>query len=196
MKAILANGPVSRPAHSYSRRPIGTGPRTRVETRPAHRATRLAAARKPGRPLTRTRTTLYATIVASALVSLTAIGIGAAVDAPRSLMSRADYAEAKKVIEADTRTALMKCRSLEGKAKDVCKAEANAADRVSKADLDARYRGTVDAESDARLARAKAQYEIAKAKCGDRIGGEKSACLTAARHEKARAIAEARPSTT
>ncbi len=142
------------------------------------------------------RTTLYATLVAALLVSATAYGISAAVDSPRSLMSPTDYSVAKKAIESQTRTALAGCRDMDGQAKDVCKAEARADERIRKADLDAQYRGTVAAAADARLARAKAQYDVAKAKCSDQHGEAKLSCLRDARSEKARALAQAKQTTT
>jgi hypothetical protein len=142
------------------------------------------------------RTTLYATLVAALLVSATAYGISAAVDSPRSLMSPTDYSIAKKAIESQTRTALAGCRDMDGQAKDVCKAEARADERIRKADLDAQYRGTVAAAADARLARAKAQYDVARAKCSDQHGEAKLSCLRDARSEKAKALAQAKQATT
>ena len=44
----------------------------------------------------------------------------------------------------------------------ICRAEARAEERVKKADLQARYLGTVAAAGDARLARTKAAYDVAK----------------------------------
>ena len=142
------------------------------------------------------RTTLYATLVAALLVSATAYGISAAVDSPRSLMSPADYSAAKKGIESQTRTAFAGCRDMDGQAKDVCKAKARADERIRKADLDAQYRGTVAAAADARLARAKAQYDVAKARCSDQHGEAKLSCLRDARSEKAKALAQAKQTTT
>ncbi|HUQ28508.1 MAG TPA: hypothetical protein VM051_07935 [Usitatibacter sp.] len=134
------------------------------------------------------RTTLVATLAGALLVSATAFGISAAVDSPRSLMSPADYSLAKKAIESDTRVLLAKCRDQDGQLRDVCKAEARADERVRKADLEAQYRGTVASAADARLARAKASYEVAKARCGDHRGEDKLSCLRSARTEKARAL--------
>ncbi|HXN16088.1 MAG TPA: hypothetical protein VN878_06905 [Usitatibacter sp.] len=142
------------------------------------------------------RTTLYATLIGALLVSAAALGIGAAADSPRSLMSPSDYSQSKRAIEAEKRLALARCRLLDGLSKDLCKAQARAEERIQKADLEARYRGTVGAAAEARLARAKAQYDIAKTKCGDLRGDEKSACLQSAREEKTRALAEAKLAST
>jgi hypothetical protein len=138
------------------------------------------------------RTTLYATILGAFLVSAAAFAISAAVDSPRSLMSPIDYGIAKKAIEGDIRTVLARCGDLDGQAKDVCKAEAKADERNRKADLEAQYRGTVAAAADARLTHAKAQYDVARVKCGDQHGEDRIACIRSARADKAKALADAK----
>ena len=122
------------------------------------------------------------------MVRATAFGISAAVDSPRSLMSPVDYSAAKRAIESVAHTAIAKCREQEGQARDVCKAEVRADERVRKADLEAQYRGTVASAADARVARAKASYEVAKARCSDQRGEEKVTCLRSARADKAKAV--------
>ena len=52
------------------------------------------------------------------------------------------------------------------------------------------------ASDDARLERAKARYDIARASCSDQRGENKLACLKAARAEKAKALAEAKHAAT
>jgi hypothetical protein len=138
------------------------------------------------------RTTLFATIAGALLVSATALGISAAVDSPRSLMSPVDYGASKKAIEGETHVALSKCRELDSQAKDLCKAEAKADERIRKADLEAQYRGTVSAAADAKLARAKAQYDVARAKCSDQRSEDKISCMRQARAEKAKALSDAK----
>jgi hypothetical protein len=140
-------------------------------------------------------TTLYASLVGALAVSATAFGISTAVDSPRSLMSPIDYGAAKKVIEAEASTAIERCRAMDGRDREVCKAEARATERVGKADLEAQYRGTVAAATDARLARAKARFEVAKVKCADQRSEDKVSCLRSARAEKAKALAEAKLAT-
>jgi hypothetical protein len=138
------------------------------------------------------RTTLYATIIGALVLSAAAFGISAAVDAPRSLMAPLDYSTARKAIEGDSRAALAKCRDLEEHAMDICKADARADERIRKADLEAGYRGTVAAAADAKLARAKAEYDVARVKCGGWHGDGKLSCLRSARADKAKALADAK----
>lgn len=138
------------------------------------------------------KTTIYATLVAALLVSATAWGISAAVDSPRSLMAPSDYNVAKSAIESDVRGAMSRCRDGDGQAREICKAEARADERVRKADLEARYRGTVGAQAEAKIARVKARYEVAKTRCSAEHGEGKLACIRSARSEKAREIAAAK----
>ena len=180
------------PSRVRPRRQIGVGARAIIVTDPA----RISYQRRHPQPVKQGRkmqlTTLYATLVGALAVSATAFGISTATDTSRSLMSPVDYGEAKKAIEAETRVAVSHCRDLEGQSKDLCKAEARAEERIRKADLEARYRGTVAAAADARLARAKAQYEIAKARCSAERSEDKLACLRSARADKAKALNEAK----
>jgi hypothetical protein len=142
------------------------------------------------------RTTLYATIIGALVLSAAAFGISAAVDAPRSLMAPLDYSAAKRTIEGDSRAALARCHDLEDHPLDICKADARADERIRKADLEADYRGTVAAAADAKLTRAKAEYDVARVKCAGWHGEGKLSCLRSARADKAKALANAKLAST
>jgi hypothetical protein len=180
------------PSAVRRRRQIGRGARAIIVTNPAHAAFRRGVQRPLKRGTKMKRTTMYASLAGALMFSAAAFGITSAMDTPRTLMSPADYSVAKKAIEQETRVSLGRCRDVEGAARDVCKAEVRAEERIKKADLDARYHGTVSAVADARLARAKAQYDVAKAKCSSFASEQKVDCLQSARAEKARAFADAK----
>jgi hypothetical protein len=127
------------------------------------------------------RVTFWSTTALAFVLSVAAVAISAAVDTPRTLMSRADFVEARRAIEGETRAALAGCRGTSGVEREICKAEAHGADRVKKADLQVRYHGTVAASQDARLVRAKVTYEVARARCGAQTAAERPDCLRAAR---------------
>jgi hypothetical protein len=133
-----------------------------------------------------------ALVLGGSLASLAAVAIGAAVEPSRALMARQDYAHALKQIEAGTRVALANCRELQDEARTICRTRARAQDRVGKAELQARYLGTAEAAGTARLARARAEYDVAKATCLARDGVARATCIASARTERARAAAEAR----
>jgi hypothetical protein len=142
------------------------------------------------------RQTVVASTLLAAALSVAAVGIGAAVDMPRTLMSPVDFQAGKRAIEADTRLALARCREAVASAREVCKAEARGHERVRKAELNARYHGTVVAQEEVRFARAKALYDVARARCGSRLGEERIDCLRAAREDRNRTLAEAKPAST
>ena len=199
MKPLPIAGPVVRPAlssstreafphHLYSRQPIGRGPRPVIRTDPASVNTRRSV--KRGSALKRTG--LYGTAASAVLISLTALGIGM-VDSPRSLMSRQAYDDSRVQIEEGRRVALAHCRLVDAAEKELCRAQARADERVRKADLEARYLGTVSAASQARLTRVKAQFDLARLQCSQRFAQERSDCLEAARSERAKALADGSP---
>ena len=135
------------------------------------------------------RTSLYIAAALAVVLSVVALGISAAVDTPRTLMSRADYAAAKRAIESESTLAYAGCRDQKGAAREVCKAEVRGAERVKIADLQARYYGTVAAQESAREARVKAKFEVAKAQCNVRGGDSEPECLRAARDDQAKNLA-------
>lgn len=189
---MRAQGPVHGSALVASRRPIGTGARAVAATDPARIVTRrVTHVERPKRPMKR-RAIYRASLFAIALGGA-ALGIGASIEAPPTLMSPAQHLQARKAIEAESRLALARCRDAAGIEKDVCKAAAAAEDRVKKAELDARYYGTVDAERRVQEVRGRAAYEIARARCGAYAGAERVDCLRAAREERGRGIADGEP---
>lgn len=141
-------------------------------------------------------TSVCFTAAVGGFLSLAALGIGAAVDMPATLMSRADYHHQKNAIEAGMRLEIGRCRALHGIERAVCKAEIRASQRVEIAQLQARYHGTVAAAEDARAARARAAYEVAKARCGASRGDQRLACVSAAREAMTQSLAQARLATT
>lgn len=136
------------------------------------------------------RTLVYTAILATGL-SLAALGIRAAVDNPPTLMSPVDFSQMKKTIEANTRLALSRCRDAAGSDREVCRTQARADERVQKAELHARYYGTVSAMSAARTVRAKASFDVAKARCSSQMGEERADCLRLARVERNKLLAQA-----
>jgi hypothetical protein len=205
MAAVIAQGPIhgSAPcalsprleqsaravANFGSRRQIGTGPRAIIVTNPA-RITRRRIARPLARRPQMKRTTLFFTSIFAIALSLAALGISASMDMPSTLMSPAVYEQLKREVEADTRQALGNCRDARGPAREICRAEARSAERVKKAELNARYHGTVSAQDEIRLVRAKAAYDVAKARCAALPGDARYDCLRAARAEHTRALVQ------
>lgn len=107
--------------------------------------------------------------------------------------SKQEYESAKDRIKAEYKAASKQCSSLSGNAQDICKAEAKGKQKVAKAEAEAAYKGTPKSATDAAIARADADYDIAKEKCDDLKGNPKDVCQKEAKaaHTKAKADAKA-----
>jgi hypothetical protein len=92
-------------------------------------------------------------------------------------------------IEAEYKADKAKCDTMKGNAKDVCEKEAKGKEKVAKAELDARANPSERNQRKVEEAKAEARYEVAKERCDDMKGKEKSACEKEAKadHERAKA---------
>jgi hypothetical protein len=200
MLAANAKGPVSGSAlfatadstapPASRRRPIGMGARPVIRTHPAHLNTRLRtvqAVTPQGKPMNR----IFITAILAAALSLGAAGIRAATDSPPTLMAPGDFARMKTTIESESRLALAACRAAPTAEREACRTQARSEARVKKADLDARYYGTAAALGSARAVRAKATYDMARARCTLQAGEGRSECLRIAREDRERLAAQA-----
>ena len=95
--------------------------------------------------------------------------------------ARAAFKATMKQANADYTAARAHCRAQSGHERSVCIAEAKASLRKAEADAQASLRDSERARSDARVAGAKADYQVDRAKCANRIGDERRACLRDAR---------------
>jgi hypothetical protein len=137
------------------------------------------------------RATFVLTLAGSLIFGAAAFGLDAAMDNTRSLMSRPDHDRALTGIERTTRAALAQCRGGAESVRELCRTRARAEDRIARADLDARYYGTVEAEANATLVRARARFEVARSECFAEPNDDRSHCLSEARNGEAKAIASA-----
>ncbi|MES2546269.1 MAG: hypothetical protein V4575_01100 [Pseudomonadota bacterium] len=100
------------------------------------------------------------------------------------------YQFLEKNIESEYESAKKRCEKLQANAGDICLAELKGQKSVSKAELKLKYEPTLENEVDARIAKAEAEYSVAKEKCDD--VKEKSSCNELAVSAKDKAIADAR----
>ena len=66
-------------------------------------------------------------------------------------------------------------------AKDICDAEVSGQQRVALAELEATYHSTRKTRYDVRIAKARADYSVAKEKCDDQAGNAKDVCVNDAK---------------
>ena len=129
------------------------------------------------------KTKLMAGAVAVAL-GFSSIGLAA--------LSKEERKAEEDRITAEHKSAKDQCDNLKANARDICVAEANGTNKVAKANLDARDKGSLKAQMDARLARAEAEYDVAKERCDDLAGNVKHVCVMDAKAALARGKADAK----
>jgi hypothetical protein len=116
---------------------------------------------------------------------------GVSVSAYGGLLSKDELKRQNDRISADFKAQKQACDSRSGNAKDICMAEAKGHEKVAKAELDARDKGTAKSREDALAARADADYDVAKQRCDDLAGNTKDVCLKDAKAAQTKAKANA-----
>jgi hypothetical protein len=106
-------------------------------------------------------------------------------------LSTSDYSVAKERAAMAYQAARTQCSQLAGNPRNVCLVEARAVERKAMADAEARYRDTDSARRDATIESAEAEFEVANARCGSRIGNEREVCVKEAKALEVRTKAEA-----
>ncbi len=109
-----------------------------------------------------------------------------------SAMTKAQEKVEKDRIAADFKADKAKCDSLRSNAKDICMAEAKGANKVAKAEFEARQEDTPKARYNVQVVKAEAGYDIAKEKCDDLSGNAKNVCIKDAKAARTRAKADAK----
>jgi osmotically-inducible protein OsmY len=110
-------------------------------------------------------------------------------------MSKAEYNAGKDKIAAEYKSAKASCESLSANAKDVCMAEAKGKERVAKAELEVRNKPNNQTRHAVSIAKAEADYAVAKEKCDDKVGHDKETCVKEAKAAEAHAKADANAQT-
>ena len=129
-------------------------------------------------------------------VNLTAVAAAFALAISGSAFSitRAEYKSGKDELSAKYKSEKGACKSMTGNAKDICIEEAKGREKVGKAELEQSYQPSDRHAYDARLAKAKADYNVAKEKCDDRKGNDKEVCVKEAKASFTSAKADAKVS--
>ena len=106
-------------------------------------------------------------------------------------MSKSEHSAEKNVISSKVKAAKTACDSLSANAKDICMVEAKGAEKIEKAELEARYNPKAKNQNDLRMAKADVAHDIAKEKCDDKAGNDKDVCVKEAKavHTKAKSDA-------
>lgn len=95
-------------------------------------------------------------------------------------------------IEADYKAAKERCDDVKGNAKDICVLEAKGAEKVAKAELKVRGEDTAKNRYKLHIAKAEADYDVAKERCDELAGNAKDVCVKDAKAALATAKADAK----
>ncbi len=129
-------------------------------------------------------TLLQTTLVCAALLPLSA--------AYAETISKADYVAGKSRIGATYKADKAACASLNGNAKDICKQEAKAKEKVARAELEYNYTGKAADRNKVLVVKAKSDYAVAKERCDDLAGNNKDVCVQEAKAVEKKALADAK----
>ena len=119
-----------------------------------------------------------------------AIGLALSVGAMAQGMTKVQYETARTGVSAELKLAKAACDSFSANAKDLCLAEASGKEKVATAELNARLAPSEEASYKVRLARADAEYALAREKCDDLAGHAKDVCFkdVCVKEAKAKAV--------
>jgi hypothetical protein len=115
-------------------------------------------------------------------------GVAGGAIAAEPALSKAAYKAGQDKIEIQAKADRKACGRLKANAKDICEADAKGKEKVAKAELDARYEPSPEAEREAKDAKAEADYAVAKEKCDNFKGNAKDACVKRAKADREAAV--------
>lgn len=107
-------------------------------------------------------------------------------------IAKADYQAGKTRIDASYKADKATCGALAGNAKDICAEEAEAKQKVARAELEYAYTGKPADANKVLVVKAETAYEVAKEKCDDKAGNVKDVCVKEAKAIEVKALADAK----
>ena len=128
--------------------------------------------------------TLHAALFVTAIFSGSAL-----LAAP---MTSTDYSAVKSRIEAEYKDSKIACDKFTDNAKDVCREEAKAKEKVARAELEYNRSGKPKDATKLATTKADAAYDVAKERCDDRSGNDKDVCVKVAKTVHAKALVDAK----
>lgn len=121
-----------------------------------------------------------------------AMGLSCSVLAQAQAMSKADFKLAQQAVSDKYTQAKTQCKTLAGNEQDICEVDAKAAEKTGMADLQASYQPTERNQYKARVAKAEADFSMAKERCSNKAGNVKDVCIQEAKTLEVGALADAK----
>ena len=116
---------------------------------------------------------------------------GLATTAQAGLLTKAEHSAAKDAIKINHKAAKKACDAFANNAKSICVEQANGDEKIARADLAERDEPTAKSHYKTRVARAEAEYDVAKQRCEDKAGNDKDVCVKEVKAAKVYALANA-----
>lgn len=114
-----------------------------------------------------------------AIISVIGLAFGTAAVAQG--ISPEEYRASRKTISAEDRRASAQCGPLGGNAADVCRAEVSGRKGIARAELEARRHPSENSRREIGMAKANADYAVAKVQCAAKSRNDREDCLKAAK---------------
>lgn len=105
-------------------------------------------------------------------------------------MNKDDYKASKSRISAAYKADKAACASMVDNAKDVCKEEAKAKEKVALAENEYSYTGKAADQKKVRTVKADTVYAVAKERCDDQTGNAKDVCVKEAKAVQVKSLAD------
>lgn len=129
-------------------------------------------------------------LITTAIAAAITLAFSAGALAAQS-MSKGEYKAGLDKITAEYKSAKAACDPLSANAKDVCMAEAKGKQKVAKAEFEASNKPSDKTRTAVGIAKAEADYSVAKERCDDKAGEDKKVCVKEAKAAQTRAKADA-----
>ena len=126
------------------------------------------------------------------ILTLAAVVVLGLSGAAQAAMTKTELKTEKERIEKEYEAGKDKCKSYSGNARDICVAEAKGRNKVALAELDERNEPSARSREKLKLAKAEAEYDVAREKCDERAGDTRDACMKEAKAALARDKVNAR----
>lgn len=105
---------------------------------------------------------------------------------------KTEYNAAKDRIAAEYKSDKAACDSFSGNKKDVCQEKAKGKEKIALAETEYNYTGKQSDANKVAVAKADADYAVAKEMCDDKGGKDKDLCQTEAKSTHTKALADAK----
>lgn len=125
-------------------------------------------------------------------VAALTLGLAFSIGALAEGLSKESYKLEKDAIKAEYKAAKATCAPMSGNYKDICLVEVEGRKNVRLAELEASYKPTAKNQYEARVAKAEADYALAKEECDVKTGDEMDTCAKAAKAAEMAAKADAK----